>query len=129
MSIEVKCPNEHLLKIKDALAGRTVRCPRCQAMVVVPQPSDEVSEQSILEFLGPAPTKPPRASASAPDAPPAADGPAAAESAVLRLRGHLGEFKTCPKCKRETRAAFDICPHCKTYFSDWREVLRRMTGA
>ena len=25
MSIEVKCPNEHLLKIKDALAGRTVR--------------------------------------------------------------------------------------------------------
>jgi len=125
MSIEVKCPNEHLLKIKDALAGRTVRCPRCQAAVVVPQPTIEISEQSILEFLGPAPTKPPRA--SEPDMLPTADAPA--EPAMLRLRGHLGEFKTCPKCKREARTALDICPHCKTYFSDWREVLRRMTGA
>ncbi len=125
MSIEVKCPNEHQLKIKDVLAGRTVRCPRCQAPVVVPQPPIEISEQSILEFLGPAPTKP--LSASAPDVPPTADAPA--EAATLRLRGHLGEFKTCPKCKREARTALDICPHCKTYFSDWREVLRRMTGA
>ncbi|HUY32687.1 MAG TPA: hypothetical protein VMV69_07875 [Pirellulales bacterium] len=125
MAIEVKCPNEHLLKIGSGLAGRTVRCPRCQAAVVVPQPLREVSEQAILEFLGPAPMNPVRA--AAPGLPPEADPPA--EPAVLRLRGHLGEFKTCPKCQREVRAAYDICPHCNTYFSDWREVLRRMTGA
>ncbi len=125
MSIEVKCPNEHLLKIKDGLAGRTVRCPLCQAAVVVPQRQSDISEQAILEFLGPAPAKP--AWAATRDVTPESDDQA--EPRVLRLRSHLGEFKACPKCKREVRAAFDICPNCKIYFSDWREVLRRMTGA
>jgi hypothetical protein len=125
MSIEVKCPNEHVLKIKNGLAGRTVHCPRCQAAVVVPLPENGVTEQAILEFLGPAPVNP--AWAAMRDAPPHAQEHS--EPNVLRLRSHLGEFKTCPRCKREARAVLDICPNCRTYFSDWREVVRRMTGA
>jgi hypothetical protein len=123
MSIEVKCPNEHLLKVKNGLAGRTVHCPRCQAAVVVPRPEREVSEQAILEFLGPAPANPVALRDEGNQT------EERLEPNVLRLRGHMGEFKTCPRCKREARAVLDICPNCRTYFSDWREVVRRMTGA
>lgn len=36
MSIPVKCPNGHRLKVPDEYAGRSVRCPRCKQQFGVP---------------------------------------------------------------------------------------------
>src|SRR5688572_16201380 len=36
MSLRVTCKHGHTLKVRDELAGRSVRCPKCQAPVLVP---------------------------------------------------------------------------------------------
>ena len=38
MVIKVRCPNGHLLKVKEKHAGRMGACPRCSAPVRVPRP-------------------------------------------------------------------------------------------
>jgi hypothetical protein len=40
MPIKVKCPNGHLLAIKDELAGKRIRCPKCEHTVLVPGVED-----------------------------------------------------------------------------------------
>jgi hypothetical protein len=37
MAINLECPKGHKLRVKDELAGKTVRCPKCQAPVRVDQ--------------------------------------------------------------------------------------------
>jgi hypothetical protein len=49
MSIEVRCANGHVLKVKDSLAGKIGRCPVCRALVKVPKPA--ISEDEILAML------------------------------------------------------------------------------
>jgi len=36
MAIQVKCPNGHVLKVKDKYAGKSGLCPRCHARIDVP---------------------------------------------------------------------------------------------
>lgn len=38
MSIKVKCPNSHTLKVPEKFANKKVKCPKCQTIVVVPNP-------------------------------------------------------------------------------------------
>ena len=53
MSIQVVCPNGHVLKVSDEYAGKTGLCPVCKSRVRVPQPSeDQLSEDAILGILG-----------------------------------------------------------------------------
>lgn len=128
MTIELSCPSGHRLKANDILAGQTVACPRCQAKVKIPQPAAPVSEQTILEFLGPAKKVAP--TFAGPDSGESVSPPGAESGpTLLRLPGRGGDLKDCPKCKREVHAGFQICPHCKTYFTNIKEVRRRMTGA
>jgi DNA-directed RNA polymerase subunit M/transcription elongation factor TFIIS len=48
MAIEVNCPNcSKLLKAKDALAGRTVKCPGCGSPVEIP--SEEIYDAEVDE--------------------------------------------------------------------------------
>lgn len=82
-----------------------------------------LSEQAVLEFLGPPP-------ASAGGAAAATTGTSDEERpGVLNLAGLTREMKLCPKCKREVRACYDLCPHCKTYFTDLAEIRRRLASA
>jgi hypothetical protein len=114
MSIEVKCPNGHKLKVKDSMAGVTGRCPVCKSLVHVPKPeppAEAVSEEDILDFLGPTPKF---------------DEKAAAEtihdfgdSVVMRGSGiHHTPRKTCIKCNQDIPALMHICPYCHTYLSE-----------
>jgi len=50
MPISVTCPNGHKLTAKDKLAGKTVRCPKCEVEVTIPL-ADEPESDSELEML------------------------------------------------------------------------------
>jgi hypothetical protein len=126
MSIRFNCPNGHELNVKDKYAGMTGLCPTCQARVLVPIPAVKLTDDAIIDLLGPPP-------------PPDDDLPVhqdakhrqaeSGTSSGTTLRGlspmNRG-MKVCPKCRREVRAVYDICPHCRTYFGDTREVSRRL---
>lgn len=81
-----------------------------------------LSDQAVLDFLGPP-------SASAGGASATTGASADERSSVLSLSGLTREMKLCPKCKREVRACYDLCPHCKTYFTDLAEIRRRLASA
>lgn len=131
MPIQFKCPNGHELRVKDKFAGQAGLCPRCQVRVLVPSPAKAVNEDAILEMLGP-PNPVPTANEPLPvhqeprDAgAPAADDSAAGSGLMRSTLLHRGT-KKCPKCHREVRVAYNLCPHCRTYFTDRGEITRRI---
>jgi Zn-finger nucleic acid-binding protein len=129
MSIRFTCPNGHELNVKEKYAGLTGLCPKCQVRVLVPVPAVKLTDDAIIDLLGPPP---------APDdeLPVHQDSkhrggkadPESSSGVTLRGLSPLNRgMKICPKCRREVRAVYDICPHCRTYFSDAGEVNRRLT--
>ena len=124
MSIEVHCPNGHVLKVKDKYAGQSGLCPHCQARVLVPRPVEAMSEQAICDLLGPPDINdmPVHQEPSLQDA-----GSGASGSSLIQAAMAARETKTCPKCKQEIRVCYALCPYCHTYFSDASEITRRIT--
>ena len=111
MSIRVVCPNGHIITVNDSLAGKVGRCPTCKAKVRVPRlRSDDLSEDAIMDILGPEQSVP---------AHHAATREQVAES-VVRQSGETGSppKKSCNKCHREISAEVHICPYCHTYIAD-----------
>jgi hypothetical protein len=124
MTIEVRCPNGHLLQVDEKHRGKFGRCPRCHVRVRVPR--RRVSEDDILSILG----CPPNRSAAA------ADGfsPDSTEQYVHqapRRNGHahphdpgpldssiLRRQKFCPRCGRMTSYSFKWCPGCGARLTD-----------
>jgi Zn finger protein HypA/HybF involved in hydrogenase expression len=107
MSIQVVCPNGHTLKAQDSLAGKRGLCPVCKAPVKVPQgDKPAVSEDTILDFLGPQGSGQSRSRVEAPSAP-------------LRgvSEGHGPPKKSCGRCNREIPARTHVCPHCHAYIA------------
>jgi anti-anti-sigma factor len=142
MSIEVTCPNGHLLRVKSEFAGRSGLCPNCNARIDVPKAAP-VSEDDLLTVLAP-PSPVPRPSASvAPPAPHIADTRVA--SAQPTRTGHvhqphvagdkpltgrsearrpgdsaiLQRKRVCPKCCQIVPFSHSVCPHCNTSLSGW----------
>jgi hypothetical protein len=112
MSIQVLCPNGHPLKVQASSAGKIGLCPVCKARVKVPQPDvRQVSEDAILDFLGPYKPEPSREKAAAADA-----------SAMTSNDQASGAAKTCSRCNREIPASIHICPYCRTYIEGLSEV-------
>ena len=56
--ISFPCPNGHSLKVKDSLAGRTGRCPKCKVPIAIPSPDVDTDEFDLSGFEDdiPAPT-------------------------------------------------------------------------
>ena len=114
MSIEVKCPNGHHLKVKDSMAGVTGRCPLCKSLVHVPKPEPPpgaLSEDAILDFLGPSPNLADKSlSDTIHDF---------GDSVIMHGSAiHHTPRKTCNKCNRDIPALIHICPYCHTYLSE-----------
>jgi len=109
MAIRVICPNGHTLQVKDSLAGKTGLCPVCKARVLVPVPHrGDLSEEAILDFLGPAGSPGPEDREVRVD-----QGP---EQGVLESLGFAGSRKRiCDKCNKEIDIETRICPNCHTY--------------
>lgn len=120
MSIQVVCPNGHVLKVADEYAGKVGLCPVCKSRVKVPTPSEEqLSEDAIMDILGRYyPGKAKRKLSDVSDLA-AADAPRALKAAEANtLAGAPAPpKKSCPHCNREIVAGIRICPHCHTYIA------------
>jgi hypothetical protein len=114
MSIELKCPQGHRLKLKDSMAGMTGRCPLCKSLVHVPKPQPQpqaLSEEAILDFLGPSPDLTDKSITDTIHD--------FGDSVIMRGSAiHHTPHKICAKCNREMPMAMHICPHCHTYSPD-----------
>lgn len=110
MSIRCVCPNGHVLKVKDSLAGTTGLCPACKAKVRVPRPqSSPVSEDAILDILGRESKARQSDTATYYDT-----------SDTVPLPGGKDRgmpTKSCYKCNEEISAGIHICPYCHTYIA------------
>ena len=58
MAITAKCPNGHVLKVKDEFAGKSGLCPHCHSRILVPMPvhpieTEGISDDEVLGLLGP----------------------------------------------------------------------------
>jgi len=125
MSIQVVCPNGHVLKVSDEYAGKTGLCPVCKSRVRVPKPSeDQLSEDAIMGILGTYdPSKAGRKLTDVSDLA-AADAPRALkdQASPAGEPGNAGggpspPKKSCPHCNQEIDVGMRICPSCHTYIA------------
>ena len=123
MSISIKCPQGHVLKVKDEFAGKSGLCPHCHCRVFVPMPvhshtSARISDDEILGLLG----QPERVEPEPPPVPPTDprmtsvhDGVPEEDSGISLLGSSpLRKQSTCPHCGNVTSIAFTHCPRCGT---------------
>jgi hypothetical protein len=112
MSIEVKCPNGHVLRVKDCFAGKTGLCPHCKERVLVPRVDPAMSEDEIISVLGPHD--------------PSLSGTGSTivgnQAADQTRTGHSPPKKSCTKCNREISVGTHICPFCRTYIASLRDI-------
>lgn len=116
MSIIVHCPKGHRLIASDDCAGKTGRCPECQATVSIPLPhTGFLSETAILSILG---SPEPRKKDIASDLDRFVNM-AGSTTTVSQKEKQQDSFsvKPCPSCDREIDSGYHICPHCQTYIS------------
>ena len=157
MSIEVTCPNGHILRVKREFAGRSGLCPNCQARIEVPKAAP-VSEDELLTVLGPPrPVPRPVAQSAASGGPPAphhlAETQLASAQATRAAHAHkphagpdeaetrkqeprrpgdsalLRRRRVCPKCCQIVPFAHNVCPHCDTSLSGWSFPLPEESGS
>ena len=125
MTISAKCPNGHVLKVKDELAGKSGFCPYCGNRVFVPMPvhtteTAKISDDEILGVLGPPsklevappPPSPPPPPDSASDS--IHDIPKRPWETDLSGSSMLRKQKVCPSCGNLVSIAFTHCPRCAT---------------
>ena len=116
MTIRVTCPNGHVLQVKDCFAGKTGLCPVCKAKVQVPELCGELSEDDIMGVLGPH-------NPSSEDHAPVAEAEPSGESASdSRVGSTSPPKKCCTNCNREISAGTHICPFCRTYIANLRDL-------
>lgn len=102
VAIEIRCPNGHVLRVKDECAGKTGLCSRCRAKVRVPisMPSSEddslSSDEDIHHELRPENN--------------------GSESGLIPLGSSyiLKKTRLCPECGKLASPSFSICPRCGT---------------
>ena len=112
MSIQVTCPNGHVLRVKECFAGKAGLCPACKERVTVPQLDSALSEDEIIDVLGPH------------DPSQSGTGSTIVEnrSAGQTVASHSPPKKSCSKCNREISAGTHICPFCRTYIASLRDM-------
>jgi hypothetical protein len=110
MSIRCVCPNGHVLRVKDSLAGTSGLCPACKRRIDVPKPREiRMSEDAILDLLG---NQPPSQRSQM------------EESGVFLATSDSGVYgqplakKPCNRCNREVSVGTHICPYCHTYIAN-----------
>ena len=123
MSIKVTCPNGHAFKVKDKYAGKQGLCPFCEDPVVVSVP-DALSEEAILDIIGPPPPIPVTEESAS-----VLDDDVESESALddsedvsatmsLVGRSAVRHQRECPSCSRTMPYWFAKCPGCDTYMQE-----------
>ena len=116
MSIRCVCPNGHVLKVKESLAGTSGLCPTCPGEVEVPRlrPAAQCRRTPFSTFWGSSRLPPSgyrRATLTRPNR--------------TRLpSSHERDYaprKVVTSVKREIPSAMHICPYCHTYIATLRD--------
>jgi anti-anti-sigma factor len=123
MLIEVRCPNGHLLHVKEKHAGKMGACPRCSAPVRVPPLSksqaagglgsaaaQQSSEDALLHHLRQETT------------------PTSSDSSSSSFFTLSAKGKTCLECGNVVSASFSICSRCGTPVFGYRHLTIRREG-
>jgi anti-anti-sigma factor len=124
MLIEVRCPNGHLLHVKEKHAGKIGACPRCSAPVRVPalpqgpagnglasSPGTEHSSQdALLHHLR------------------QEHGPTASDSSSSSFFSLETKGKPCLECGQIVSPSFSICSRCGTPVFGYRHLTVRREG-
>ena len=118
-TIELVCPNGHRLTAKESSAGKTGKCPVCQARIAIPIPNRSVAADSavVAAVLGElnaqaAAQKKVGRTVLAPKRPP---GVAVKDSSAL------ARVRVCPNCERDIDLGYHVCPHCHAYLAGLNE--------
>ena len=117
MSIQIRCPNGHILRVKESFAGRIGLCPACKAPVRVPHIRRSLTEDDIIEVLGPHDEGHKPAGTNSHDH-------ALDDDLDMGLNNHgpSPPKKTCAKCNREISSGTHICPFCRTYIASLSDL-------
>lgn len=133
MSIQVSCPNGHVLRVKDSFAGKSGYCPHCHAKVHVPVPL-AFSEDDVIGVLGPpipTPTDEPAASEAEEyvhQEPEHVSSRREEESGIALYGSSIHQRpKLCPTCHKRASFSFSICPTCGTSLPSTVEGSRPAT--
>ncbi|MCL2710460.1 MAG: hypothetical protein FWE95_06240 [Planctomycetaceae bacterium] len=119
-TIELVCPNGHRLTAKESSAGKTGKCPVCQARIAIPIPNRSVTADSavVAAVLGElnaqaAAQKKVGRTVLAPKRP----QPAVA----VKDSSALARVRVCPNCERDIDLGYHVCPHCHAYLAGLNE--------
>ena len=124
MLIEVRCPNGHVLHVKEKHAGKIGACPRCSAPVRVPSPGQVQGDSRFgVPPAHPAPSEPIVVQESRHDG----TEWASASNSSFSL-SHAMKGKLCLECGRIVSQSFAICPQCGTSVSSYRHLDVRKQG-
>ncbi|MCE5301643.1 MAG: STAS domain-containing protein [Planctomycetaceae bacterium] len=107
MLIEVRCPNGHILHVREQYAGKIGACPRCGDPVRIPCLA--ATAAAVSDRLGAAPSATPSPPVIVAEGPPQGRhtwAPAANPSV------HPGRERVCLECGRVISQSFAICPQC-----------------
>jgi RNA polymerase subunit RPABC4/transcription elongation factor Spt4 len=117
MSIQLVCPNGHRLTAKESNAGKSGKCPVCQASVTIPIPSRPVTADSalVVAVLGESNAKAAAQRVGKTILAPKQPTPTVRDSSVL------ARVKVCPNCERDIDLGYHICPHCHAYLTGLNE--------
>lgn len=114
MSIPVKCPNGHSLKIKESYAGKTGLCPICKARIKVPIPQPrETSDDVLMDILKPSESGLSGIALNISDLGDGRDN--SADSGYSWTKSPTPTVKICPKCHTQIPYEATVCPNCRTW--------------
>lgn len=115
MAIQVRCPNGHVLQIKEKHAGKSGLCPHCHARIDVP------AIRSSGPHVAGGASRPPLAGAED------QAGKDSRKSWYANDQEHTGSKlagssvvrhkKACPDCSQLVPYWFATCPHCNSAMS------------
>jgi len=117
MPIQLVCPNGHRLTAKESSAGKTGKCPVCQARIAIPIPSRSVAADSavVVAVLGELNAKSAAQKVGKTVLAPKRQPTTTKDSSVL------ARLRICPNCEREIDLGYHVCPHCHAYLSGLNE--------
>ena len=95
MGIRVECSNGHVFNVKDKYAGKKGLCPRCKAVVHVPETVESFSH-NVLDAASP-------------------DGGAASSSSLLSGSAIRHHKRECVKCGAMVPYWHAKCGNCGAY--------------
>ena len=120
MPIQLVCPNGHRLTAKESSAGKTGKCPVCQAAVFIPIPSRSVTADSavVVAVLGELNAQ----SAAQKKVGRTVLAPKRQQvAAAVKDSSTLARVRICPNCERDIDLGYHVCPHCHAYLTGLNE--------